>query len=335
VDGYCCNSTCAGSCQACDIVGSIGTCTNVNSGAPHGNHPPCGNDVNCLGTCLSGQCAFSPKPCGDGPSCSGNDYVGQSTCIAGSCVKPTATACSNGYTCSGTSCLNKCTGTSGCIPSHYCENSVCTLKKNEGDVCMSAAECSSGNCSGRCCKTGFSCNCVQPNPNNLISNAGFDKDLSSWTFLTSSGKLFEGAQRVADDATGCPYSGSVRMVSGSAEIFQCVNVAQSTNYQIGIQWKFADPAGPTNYVHCLGYLFNGATCPGLYFSQTPPDASMVFDISSNDNSTTWPGFNTANQGSVFSSTYSRFLIGCLIGGEGPTDVFFDMWHVTPIPPGGY
>src|SRR5262249_30208599 len=33
VDGVCCNSACSGTCQACNIVGNVGACTNTPSGA--------------------------------------------------------------------------------------------------------------------------------------------------------------------------------------------------------------------------------------------------------------------------------------------------------------
>src|SRR6185369_14054860 len=35
-DGYCCNSSCTGACAACNVAGSLGSCTNVPSGQQTG-----------------------------------------------------------------------------------------------------------------------------------------------------------------------------------------------------------------------------------------------------------------------------------------------------------
>jgi hypothetical protein len=338
VDGYCCNSACTGSCQACDIPGLVGTCSNVSTGAPHGNHSPCGSDVSCFGTCLSGICSYASKACGQGPTCSGTDYVGQSMCSGGACVKPAVTSCGNGLACTGTACPSQCSGATGCLSTHYCAGSVCTPKKGEGAICAAAAECTSGSCGGRCCKAGISCTCPQPKPGNLLANPGFDSDLSGWNISAYGGGPPESSQRTTDDATGCPYSGSVRIGSYGSEIYQCIAVTPSTNYEAGIQWKAADPTAVGGGIHCQGFLYSGVTCPDLYGDHPSPDFSDVYDQGNVGFPVNWSGYGSANQGlkgTFFTSTYSKLVIGCLIGGDTYTDVLFDMWYVTPVPPGGY
>src|SRR5207249_1308997 len=50
-DGVCCDAACAGQCQACDVVGKVGTCSAV-TGVPHGSRPACTNaGTACGGTC--------------------------------------------------------------------------------------------------------------------------------------------------------------------------------------------------------------------------------------------------------------------------------------------
>ena len=253
-------------------------------------------------------------------------------------MKPAAKSCGSGIACTGGACPSQCSGTTGCLPTHYCGGSVCTPKKGEGAVCASAAECSSGSCGGRCCKAGVTCNCPQPKPGNLLTNPGFDSNLAGWNINAYGGGPPESSQRTTDDAAGCPYSGSVRIGSYASEIYQCIAVAPSTNYEAGIQWKGADPTAVAGGIHCQGFLYSGVTCPDLYGDHPSPDFSDVFDQANVGFPVNWSGYGSANQGiksTFFTSTYSKLVIGCLVGGDTYTDVFFDMWYVTPVPPGGY
>ena len=51
VDGVCCNRVCAGSCEACDLPGSVGTCSAVLVGPPRGGRPACEGLGACAGRC--------------------------------------------------------------------------------------------------------------------------------------------------------------------------------------------------------------------------------------------------------------------------------------------
>jgi len=65
VDGYCCSTLCAGNCDRCNVVGSLGTCTDVVS--------------DCTGNCdvcTSGNCAASASLCtGNCDVCTGSGTV--------------------------------------------------------------------------------------------------------------------------------------------------------------------------------------------------------------------------------------------------------------------
>lgn len=71
IDGVCCNDECASQCQACDLVGKVGTCSEVGSQlAPEDPHPgglitrtPCAGTVNGVKTACAGTCQGVPDVC--------------------------------------------------------------------------------------------------------------------------------------------------------------------------------------------------------------------------------------------------------------------------------
>jgi hypothetical protein len=84
VDGRCCNTTCPGLCQACDVAASPGTCTNIPNNTDPSNE--CGNGA-CNG---GGLCKLdNGQPCGMGSDCLSTN------CIDGVCCNTTCTAACN------------------------------------------------------------------------------------------------------------------------------------------------------------------------------------------------------------------------------------------------
>ena len=142
-DGYCCNSPCTSSCQACDIPGFLGVCTSVASGPPHGNRVLCtGVGTACGGVCANkpdGTCSYpsSATACGGAKACTSGTTAGGGACNGGGqCASPATMSCPNGCNTAGTDCL------------------VC----GAGSVA----------CNGLCCSVGQSCcggGCVDTNSN--------------------------------------------------------------------------------------------------------------------------------------------------------------------------
>ncbi len=146
VDGHCCDTSCASACQACDVSGSLGMCTTVAKGSPHGTRTctnlgtaPCGGS--CDGT--TSDCSYpdGTTPCGT--SCSSPTQLTNSFCdVHGSCAAGTAMTCASNFACAGSACLatcsndGNCAGSSGCTPSHSCVP-FCVCDDTKLDECIS------------------------------------------------------------------------------------------------------------------------------------------------------------------------------------------------------
>jgi hypothetical protein len=176
LDGVCCGSSACGTCQACNVAGSLGSCANVavNVSEPHNKCPAngtCGNTGLCNG---SGSCLQQPTTVScAGASCSGSTFTPTSFCSStvptGSCTTPATQSCSP-YLCSGSSCASSCNLDTDCVNvsgnKNYCTatNGSCLPVKALGVACIAAHECGSGNCvDGVCCGSPSCVTCLACN----------------------------------------------------------------------------------------------------------------------------------------------------------------------------
>ncbi len=51
VDAVCCDTTCGALCKACNLAGTLGTCTNIANGQDPSNECPGANTCNGMGVC--------------------------------------------------------------------------------------------------------------------------------------------------------------------------------------------------------------------------------------------------------------------------------------------
>ena len=128
--GVCCNSACTQNCHACNLAGSVGTCTAAAAGTDPLSQcattaaTTCGTDGQCDG---AGACRLyaSGTACGPGGSCTANVETGARTCNGlGTCLVGSSRACAP-YVCGASSCLNSCTTAANCQAGNSCTGSAC------------------------------------------------------------------------------------------------------------------------------------------------------------------------------------------------------------------
>ena len=148
VDKVCCATDCNGTCQVCNIQGSLGTCTNAPAEQPD---PAC-NALVCDG---AGACK-TPA----GAPCSLNSGCASGICIASTCRVPTNGACTEDALCASGRCAGSiCTA---CSADNECKSNACaapTCKAPGGAICSAAAECAGGSCQSSFCilNNGLAC----------------------------------------------------------------------------------------------------------------------------------------------------------------------------------
>src|SRR4051812_42442119 len=154
VDGVCCESACAGTCESCAEDNQKGTCVAI-SGKPRGTtRPSCaGTGTTCGGTCDGMNrlaCVYPDEQvvCVPARCDSGIAYGAASCDRAGACRTPTSAACGSNPCESPTACSGGCSsGGSGtaCPATQFCNAAgACEPKTTNGGACSTDAHCQSG-----------------------------------------------------------------------------------------------------------------------------------------------------------------------------------------------
>ncbi|MCC6213656.1 MAG: hypothetical protein IT376_02220 [Polyangiaceae bacterium] len=166
VDGYCCDTPCTGSCEACSVAlkgsGANGACGPIAAGTDPGNDctaqpaSTCGNTGACDGA--SGCQKHTAGTVCLAPSCAGQDAQNEArTCNgAGTCVDNGSTPCPSGFACVGVACVTTCANDGECATTHYCDTGTgqCVLDDPPGTPCSAPDHCATGYCvDGVCCAT--------------------------------------------------------------------------------------------------------------------------------------------------------------------------------------
>jgi len=186
VDGVCCDTNCDDTCQACNISGSVGSCSNFTANTDPASEcglcRVCNGNVSCVsapsGTDYLSECSQqSVSTCGRDGTCDGSGgcrlWAGGTICQpqkcgttnvqwyadtcngSGTCVDNSGLSC-DPYVCSGTSCPTSCTASSHCISGYFCDftDNTCQVVLGNGTACNNDSQCSSGFCTeGVCCNS--------------------------------------------------------------------------------------------------------------------------------------------------------------------------------------
>lgn len=157
-DGVCCDGACAGTCEACNVAGSVGTCAAV-TGTPAAGHGTCPGDSSVCGraacdgvnraacTYPSAATVCSAASCTNGVATDAGHCDGAGHCTAG------AQHSCNTYLCNGNVCGTTCNGDPQCAPGAYCSGGNCVQDLPAGSICATNSQCLSGVCLGNHCCT--------------------------------------------------------------------------------------------------------------------------------------------------------------------------------------
>lgn len=163
-ENLCCDKQCTGSCEACNLKGSEGTCTTLSANeSPHSGHSPCTGDGACAGYCggNSAACTFPTAACGTA-ECKSDGFHGAGACKSGSCVLPSVQACANA-----------CDVSAGCTGVCKPDALQCNPQTDVPQKCTA----SGGWKDQTACSNGYKCNqgaCQCPAPKSVCDQACID-----------------------------------------------------------------------------------------------------------------------------------------------------------------
>jgi hypothetical protein len=257
--GVCCDTACAGACSSCALTGTLGTCTNVPTGAPDpsdlcADQGPASCGMN--GKCQAGACQKYLQ----GTSCEGSTcptitttFTPGSTCDGqGACVTPAASSCFP-FQCGVEVCKAACTTDLDCAAPAVCTNGSCGLK-GFGKTCADGNECVSGSCAqGVCCDSacaGTCQSCV------LSGSLGHCADIADGNSDPRGRCVDQGAASCGTDGS-CDGKGACRVYAAGTA---CAAASCPTSASTLTQVRSCDGKGackPATTQPCAPYLCNG------------------------------------------------------------------------------
>jgi len=169
-DGICCDKPCTGSCEACNLTTSPGTCTTLAPNAqPAVNHTACVTvDSTCAGKCNgSPDCSYPPPTTACGTAaCSSGTYQAAGMCNYGTCALPAAKLCANLCVATAGGCV-ECTTSSQCADptKPICQQNACV-----SCAAASSAACGAKDSSKTTCDSGTG-KCVECTSSNQCTTA--------------------------------------------------------------------------------------------------------------------------------------------------------------------
>ncbi|MCC6213826.1 MAG: hypothetical protein IT376_03085 [Polyangiaceae bacterium] len=214
VDGVCCDASCDGQCEACDVATKLGTCSPIN-GAPHGARVACpgaaGGDPcearTCDGTKSTTTCAGFvgiEVEC-RAESCAGGVETSGATCDGtGVCPAERTKECEP-YACGATACLTRCAADAECRGGARCEVATgrCVSGATcDGDHTVTGVDGTTTDCSPYLCSADGSCKASCTVTEDCVT--GFVCDTGTSTCVATGG----GAAAADDGGCGCRVPGS-------------------------------------------------------------------------------------------------------------------------------
>jgi hypothetical protein len=261
VDGVCCNTSCNGRCQACDVAGSVGRCTAIKAGDDPDSEcdadpiASCGRDGTCDGSGACRKYAVGTQ-CSPG-SCTGSTETAASTCNAtGLCQVGATRMCTGGHTCMGASCGSMCASDGECQGGFFCDNNACQPKRTAGAACTAKNQCASDFCvDGVCCNTACAQTCYACD---LPGSVGMCNPIPDGQERGATPECAPQAPTTCGHIGGCNGRGACRLFPTGT---LCGN--QSCTASVQTDAPVCNGLGTcgTSTTHdCGNYLCSGATC---------------------------------------------------------------------------
>lgn len=282
VDGVCCNSTCNSLCQACNVSGSVGTCTNFTANTDPYNE--CPTECNGAGACeaANGTACTLASQCQSG-NCVDN-YCCNSAC---SSLCQACNVSNNIGTCTNVP-LNQDDGT--CTGTTQSCNGLGECKKEQGQSCSNTSDCLNSTnvcvdgvcCENACLSTCWACSSAKKgggdnglcrpifagnSPRDPINDCNDGSVTCGWTGKCDGTGACQNAPQGL--ACGATTSCSNNQVIGKS----CDGAGKCVDNQSGTPCAPATCSGTTCGTTCS----NDANCTADGFCDT--DSKCKFDLS--------------------------------------------------------